>query len=279
MTIKHTLKRISIKEIRKSKGGKVMRIREWVKDQKNKDALISILLSAGLALVAIIISCFLGTPWKGWDNIRIIICTLLASLVAVLLASICWDIIIKNRFAEQLFNLAGISESMKKSGIEEINMDFGNIAWATELNGARNIEAVFTYSTRWGSNNTKVFKELIQSGCQIDLFLPDPENKRVIESLDQRFCQTDSKEKIKAAIEYYLDLGFTVFLYDGCFQNSYYKTEKTAIMSVFNHKKSQGRVHEVVPYFKVNTKGELYKYISSEIDSIRKYSKQFIRGV
>lgn len=255
-----------------------MKINKWVANQKNKNAIISILVSSLLAVIAIAISCFFGTPWRECDNFRIIICTLLASVAAVLFANIFWDVLIKNRFAEQLFLLAEISENIKKSGIEEINMDFGNIGWNTELDGAMKLEAAFTYSTRWGKNNTKLFKSLLDSGCQIDLFLPDPENVKIIESLNQRFHQTDTKKKIEEAIEYYLDLKFNVFLYDGCFQNSYYKTEKMAIMSGFNHKTSQGKVHEGVPYFKVNAKGELYKYVSAEIESIRKNSKQYIKG-
>ena len=231
-------------------------------------------------------SFFLNKPWTNLDNIRVMICTLLVSISTLLFFNVIWEIIAKKSFAEQLVTLVNISENIVKSGIETTYVNFKSIIWDEELQNAKSIKAVFTYSTRWGSsgNNKDIFKKLKDDGCSLEIFLPNPDIEDSIKTLDIRFhspsaeTQIDTSKEIRSAIQFYYDLGFDVYLYDGVFQSSYYLIDKFAFMSFFNHKKPKGTVTYGVPAIKAVAGGEFYSYISDEIEAIKAASKKFRRG-
>ena len=61
-----------------------------------------------------------------------------------------------------------------------------------------------------------------------------------------------------------MDLGATVYLYSGTLQASYYKMDKDCIMSFFTHTKEKG----TVPALRAAKNGNMYNYISKDLDSL-----------
>jgi len=203
------------------------------------------------------------------DSWRIFTITISSTVATVILANVLWEVIAKDNFAKSILEQVKISENIAQSGIDSVYMDFRDIDWSKELRNTKTFTAAFIYAYSWRSNNDiylKKFASKTSRSKKMNIIVPNPEIPAIMSDLDRRFNfeNGDTKKKVEDCIKYFFDLGATVYLYNGTLQASYYKMDKECIMSFFAHTKEKG----IVPALKATKNGNMYKYISTDLDSL-----------
>lgn len=209
------------------------------------------------------------------DSWRIFGLTLSSTIATVILANVLWEVIAKENFAKSILEQVRISENIAQSGIDSVYVDFRDIDWGKEFRNTKTFTAVFIYAYSWRSNNDAHIKKFASKSSRrkkMTIIVPDPENIEIMSDLDRRFNfeRGATKKKVEDCIKYFFDLGATVYLYGGTLQASYYKMDNECIMSFFTHTKEKG----TVPALKAAKDGNMYKYISKDIDALIGQSDQ-----
>lgn len=208
--------------------------------------------------------------------IKNIVSSIISTIATVLLAGVLWEIIAKKHFTTYLLDQVKISENIAKSGIDTVYVDFKDINWNKEFKDTRSFTAVFVYAYSWRSSNERAIKEYVKkSKHTMTVIVPDPRNNDAMSDLDRRFNfeNGETKKRVEDCIKFYCDLNSPdvhVHVYKGTLQSSYYLMDKTGIMSFFSHSKEKGSV----PAIRAIKGGEMYEYISNDIESLLRWSDE-----
>lgn len=237
--------------------------------------LVYIILSILIVILLSVLSYFIS-PYTNTNNFFIDISYIfINSLISILLVGLLWQLVEKKIFAQELFNLAKISNNLKESGISFYYDSFLDISWDDKLNESKQFKIFFTYGLTFIEHNRIKIEKAIKNGLEVDVFYPNFKSKEIINELSLRFNKQDDPTwltgKINESILLLKDLGANVYLFDGNITNSYYLFDNIAYISFFNHnikKKS-------VPCFEAKKDGKLFKFITEEIKSIESRSKTF----
>ena len=232
----------------------------------------TILISLALFLGFMAIN-FFGLNKISNDAIRLFSLTLSSTVATVILANVLWEVIAKENFAKSLLNQVKISENIAKSGIDTVYMDFRDIDWRTEFENTKGFTAAFVYAYSWRSNNDAVIRAFAAKSSRrkkMKIIVPDPENNAIMSDLDRRFNfeKGETRKRVEDCIEYYYKLGAAVYIFEGTLQSSYYLMDHVGIMSFFTHSKEKG----AVPAIKASQKGNMYKYISGDLQAMQRRS-------
>lgn len=236
----------------------------------------TILISLGCFVIIMILN-FCAVDKISNDALRIFLLTLLSTIATVILANVLWEVIAKDNFAKSILEQVKISENIAQSGIDTVYVDFRTIDWCKEFENTKAFTAAFVYAYSWRSSNDVYIKKFVSkpSRCKkMNIIVPDPENTAIMADFDRRFNfeSGDTKKKVEDCIKYFVDLGATVYLYSGTLQASYYKMDKDCIMSFFTHTKEKG----TVPALRAAKNGNMYNYISKDLDSLISQSSRVI---
>jgi len=218
----------------------------------------------------ILVNKFWVTPCLWKDQVILLLGAIETSAILVSI----WEFIAKKSFAREILSLAKISSNVEKAGIIGVYNDFQDIEWENILNNTKSFQVAVTYANTWRESNRKVLKKFVYDKKSIAVYLPDYTDEAILAVLALRFNMTNEKirEKIKeSCYSFKNEIGATVYIYHGCFMNSYYLSDNTGIMSFFNHAKEKS----TVPALEVNNRGELYSYILSEFEFIKKGSSEW----
>lgn len=235
------------------------------------------ILTSGVCFIIIMALNFFVFDKIPNDSWRIFILTLFSTIATVILANVLWEVIAKENFAKTILEQVRISENIARSGIDSVYVDFKEIDWGKEFRNTKTFTAAFTYAYSWRSNNESYIKKFVAKASRrnkMNIIVPDPENSEIMSDLDRRFNFENgaTKKKVEDCIKFFVDLGATVYLYNGTLQASYYKMDKECIMSFFTHTKEKG----TVPTLKAAKNGNMYNYISTELDSLINHSSRVI---
>lgn len=201
--------------------------------------------------------------------------TILAFIGAVqttALAVAMWEFIAKKAFAKEILKLANISANVANTGIASVYDNYLDMDWNSIFGRTKTLTIAVSYANTWRENNRVKLKALATVPDAVKVFLPNYKSEAILSELAVRFnMRPDAvKTKISESSDSFRELGATVYLYNSCFQTSYYLADNEAIMAVFNHKKEKS----VVPTFHVTRQGSLYKFIEEELESIRANSQE-----
>jgi len=228
-----------------------------------------------IALVVIIVLFFaivvIDSCWTSESIWKAPILALIGAIQTTALAIAIWDFVAKKEFAQEILNLARISNNVTESGITYIYCDFLTINWSKILEPTNKLIIAVSYANTWREANRIKLAQIASSKDALTVYLPDYNNNDVLTELSRRFNITidDVYDKIKESSMAFRELGATVFLYNGSFQTSFYLADNEAIMAVFKHKKQKA----TVPAIRVNKSGGLYSFIESELEAIKNNSK------
>ena len=240
-----------------------------------------ILLAISVGLVCLVVNALpcLSNPWKQWDNWRIVINTVLATIATVSFAGVAWEAIAKYTFSRDVVDLAGISENIRNSGVIAIETKFSDLNWKELLDGKQSFVAVISYSTKWAQNNEDLIKRISQIRIEqpqgkngVVVVLPDPTNKELMASLKYRFTGVaDLEKRILQAEAYFHSLGAEVEFQNKAITDSFYIIDNSlAIMATFTHQPASGGHTKTVPAIISRAPGFLFDYINEEVEAIRK---------
>lgn len=240
----------------------------------DKTNIVTTLLSIIIFLILLIIVVFI-LPYIPLEGLRIFLETLLSTVATVFLANGVWELIAKKRFSESLFEKVKMSENIVKSGIDSVYIDFHSINWREEFEKTDSFTAVFVYAYSWrqhNDNTIRAFAKKRKHRQRLRIIVPDPDNVEVMSEFDRRFRYSNgvTKQKVEKCIQYYYDLGASVFLFSGSLQASYYLMDKSGIMSFFSHSAVKGSV----PAIRANKNGNMYNYLRKEVDAILSQSRK-----
>ena len=229
--------------------------------------------------------CFIAVEWGvpliNNEGIKSFLGSLISTVAAAFLVNVLWELFAKKGFAEIVYQIAQISQNIEKSGIDYVEMDFSCIDWKHELHNTQNFIAVFTYARTWRNSNSVALKEYVEkinkkrgnrANGSFTIIMPDYENEKIMEEFDRRFQYESGKTKrlIQESIKEYISLGAKVFLFNGSLHAGYYLLDNVAFMSFFNHTKEKS----TVPFIRTESKGTFYNYICTEVENIKKNSRQ-----
>ena len=186
-----------------------------------------------------------------------------------------WDFIAKKSFAKEIIDLANISTNIKNSGIIHIYNDFNDVDWKLILENTKSLQIAVIYAKTWRESNRKRLSSFVSDNRELIVYMPDYNDQNILIELASRF--KTSTDKVKSGIQesynsFKNEIGAKVYLYRGSFQCSYYICDNNGIMSFFNHKLEKS----TVPAILMNNQGELYKYITSEINAIAENSYDWV---
>lgn len=232
----------------------------------------TIIACIALSLLLFLINYF-GIEHIVNDSVRILLSTMVSTIITVLLANVAWEVIAKKNFAQSLLNMVKLSENIANSGIDSVYVDFRNINWTEELSKTSSFVAAFTYAYSWRSANQVAIEKFAQKKKKREkmfIIMPDPERPNITADLDRRFGYEagETKKRIEDAIQYYKKIGVTVYVYSGTLQASYYKMDNSAVMSFFTHSKEK----TTVPAIQAAKGGHLYDYIRKDLDEMMRQS-------
>ena len=225
-------------------------------------------------IITVILIFILYNPWKNNDSLRIVLLTVVSTIMSLVLAFALWEFVGKTSFAENVIALAAISKNIAESGLDYIYEDFKATNWKELIDNCKNEFVVaFTYGRTWREYNRETLESYIQRGGKMEFYLPDFRNDELMNVLDVRFKYEKGKTKtyIQESITELKTMGAAVFLYNGIFQASYYILDDIALLSVYNHNQKKG----YVPAFRISREGSLRQYVNSEIEAIRSSSVEY----
>lgn len=228
-----------------------------------------------IALIVIIVLFFtiliIDNWWTSESVWKAPILALISAIQTTALAVVIWDFVAKKEFAQEILDLAHISNNITESGITYTYNDFLTINWNEILEPTNKLIIAVSYAYTWRESNRIKLAQIASSKDALTVYLPDYNNNDVLIELSRRFNKTinDVCNKIKESSMAFRELGATVFLYNGSFQTSFYLADNEAIMAVFKHKKQKS----TVPAIRVNKSGDLYSFIESELEAIKSNSK------
>lgn len=238
-------------------------------------------VSLGIALLIVIFSfiaiLIIDIKWvpdsdgytSAWKSTII---AFIAAVQTTALAVAIWEFIAKKAFAKDMLKLAKISSNVASTGIEYVYENYLDIDWNDIFSRTQSLTIAVSYATTWREHNRVRLEALGKMPDALKVFLPNYNDVAILSELSRRFGMSpDSvKTKINESSDSFKALGATVYLYNGCFQTSYYIADNEAVMAFFNHKKEKS----TVPAFHVMRQGSIYKFIKDEIVSISANSER-----
>lgn len=241
----------------------------------------TLLKSAEWIIVALV--CFIITLFLDDKKLSNIWCksfeSLLLTLIPVFLVSGAWEGLTKRSFANEVLNMAGISDNLIKSGIIHYYENFSDIEWKKEFKNVKKVKIFFSYGYSWRNNNRAVLQELIKQGGELTVILPNYENKDICDELDRSFKYgkfsdalqiSSTKDKIIESKIFFEKIGAKVLLYDNTIRSTYYLYDDKCIFAPFKH----GTEKLSVPAFKGIKGGTFYEFCNREINSIINLSSE-----
>lgn len=251
-----------------------------LESQKSEFSFNALAICLVIIIVLIVALILLGTPWPHYDNARIVLVSVVGTIMSLVIAFCLWDVTFKKRFAQDVLDIAQISSNHIDSGIEYVYEKFtqiNNADWKDLIQGTtKEITLVFTYARSWRKGCQDYLRAFVDSGGMLNVYLPNytRSDQLIIRALANRFScsETDIKNKISEAHVEYTKIGAKVKLYNDSFQNSYYLFDNVAIMSWFNHDIEEPGY---VPAIRVSKRGTLYKFISEDIAAIDRFSEEY----
>lgn len=244
------------------------RVNESLGEVKLKEIWVPILL----IFILIILEIVLFLIFKNDEIVLYIIIPIISTLITTSFIYILWDIIGRKKFLNNIFNLFDISDNLTESGIEYYYSTFEDIDWIKILEQSKHIEIFFTY----GNNFIKKTNELITSKSkakklEIDVYFPNFNDSVILKELNKRFEITEdtdvTKQKILDSMKFFRDIEANVHIYKKNITSSYYIIDdEIGIISFFAHKNDK---YANVPAIQTRKEGQLFKFIRTEIDSIK----------
>ena len=229
-----------------------------------------IIMTISLAAIFFIESYWTADLTGGINTWRSLILTFTQAILITALAVAVWDFIAKKEFAIEILNLAKLSNNIESSGVKHKYEDFVNVEWEGILSHTNNLKMAVSYGTTWRRTYREHLKKIGKTKSSLHVFLPNYKNKVVLAELSNRFKKKpkDLAKIIGEAYEEFKEYGAVVYLYDGCFQSSFFITDQEAVISFYNH---QG-TYTSVPAIVVNKNGSIFRFIENELNGIERNS-------
>ncbi len=226
---------------------------------------------------------------------KLVISHVSALLVATVPLALLWEKLTRRVFLaeirSQLSRIVGIREtqgSIDSAGLTglELIADFqGAINWGSYFRGAREIDIFFSYGRTWRRSVAAHIKDVAADSDfrTLRLFLPDPEDRDVMDVLARRFSaggqpvagEELAKRVIEAAGEFerlFADVRpkLKIFFHRVPLMYSAYRFDNRAVFALFRHRPER---ELPIPVLYVSREGSLFSFLLEELEAVAKISR------
>ena len=268
------------------------------KIQKENTTLRTILASIIIALIGIAIM-YIG---YNMDSKNIIARQIFINIGSVLIVSIAlaflWNLAVrrsfikemqeewitsaKNSFFQDLNKEFKINEQVRKSGIIGFSRNFHDcVNWEDHFNNAVSCELFFSYAENWRHSHQTAIMEMAQrQNVAIKIYLPNPDNTKIMEELARRYSNPVDKikQKITEAVEEYAlwfkgkNAKMSIYFVDVSPLFTFYRFDSTVIIPFHKHAPGRGSVPVII----ANKNGDMYDFILTEADYMKNSASKTI---
>ena len=192
---------------------------------------------------------------------------------------ILWELVSKRSFAREVLENTKFANDIERSGVTRIGTNYLRDAdWDVLFRQATKLDIFLAYGQTWRNNNHDNLRSLAaRKKSRIRVYLPDPDDVGTVRNLAERFSLTEFQmiDRITQARKDFEALskpgGADVFVYyrigDSLF--SAYRFDRTAIVTLYAHRRERGGVPTIV----CSEPGSLYDFVREDIDAIQKQSR------
>jgi hypothetical protein len=239
------------------------------------------LLIAVVGLSLVLIGCALlylssldrhivSLPWR----------TLLANVGSLFLVTgtvtVAWELAGKRAFADEIRAVFAVSKSFAIAGVRKYATAFqsSEIDWDALFYRTRFVDLLFMGNSSWRRSQFLHLEALLQrDGSRLMIILPDPMNEVVIASAKARLggADADPKKYFQKTCEYFRNLSnkfpsahIEIWFIPQLPSFSVFRFDDSAVVALYSHRRAQVGV----PTFICDKGGDLFKYATSEIDSV-----------
>lgn len=240
-------------------------------ENTNLRAIIISSLVAVLGGICLYFSNLLISPWD-------VFVSEIGSLFIVSFAvGIIWELALKRSFSAEVISKVGLTEEIEQTGLIGISAQWhGRIDWEECFKGSKSITIFFIYGRTWRNTNREFIKNFSRrKDTELKVILPDYKNKELMSELSRSIqYTTDELERlIKDAIKDFTKLASKRMKEEGkisiWLSNVFpvyccYLFDSHGIFTLYSLTKEKVEV----PTFQVKSGGQLYKFLSIDIDTI-----------
>lgn len=129
--------------------------------------------------------------WKGWELWRTVVRELGAMLFTTVAVALLWELFGKRALVDEVFEIAGISEPLKDSGIVHVTPNFyKDLEWKAYFEASSKLDILLDpeWST-WFTNNQEFLEAFLnKQNAKMRVLLPKPRDEG--KWLKERFAKT-----------------------------------------------------------------------------------------
>jgi hypothetical protein len=200
-------------------------------------------------------------------------------MVATGLLAVAWDLIGRRALADEVLAKATLSTDVVQAGIVRVtNQYLTEVEWTSLFQDVNKLDIVVAYGATWRNSNRASLQQVARrSDARIRVFLPDPDDRRTVETLADRFSMQPAEliTKINEAIRDFRSLeipqGATIEVRLGAGDAlfSCYRFDSSAVLTLYSY----GRERRTqVPTFVIRG-GELFDFVYNELTAIAAQSR------
>jgi hypothetical protein len=202
-----------------------------------------------------------------------------ALLVISVALGLIWELAGRRSFAREVLETFNISADVDKAGIRHIGTRWlQDPDWIELFNNARELEIFVAYGSTWRNAHLGQLQDIAKlNGRRINVYLADPTNESLIETLAKRFEQTtsDLRQRVIDTKDDFENLRVSggaeiqVFYFRGDRVFSFYRFDNQYVMTLYRHAKGRSAM---VPTLVCNKGGTFYDFLESELAAIKENS-------
>lgn len=198
-------------------------------------------------------------------------------MISAVTLSLIWDHFQKRDFTEEILSTQKLVLEIEETGLIGVsNKWHGEVDWKDLLKSARDLDIFFIYGRTWlTSNREAIVNFTAQDDAKINIILPDPEHRIVMQHLAHRMGLTSKelKKRIKETTDDFAKIFSTINPRNRCAiwyapvspVYSYYRIDGEIIVTFYKNAFTKA---DNVPTLSVKRGGGLYSFFKSDVDEL-----------
>jgi len=227
----------------------------------------------GIVIVNVLLQILMAADWQPFDFSRVTLIALLNAILTGMIGFGLWEVFAKRTFAEEILEVANISQNLRDSGILYCYSNFKEIEWREILNHSKEIKVFVSYAKTWREQYSDAIDTFINNSGKMTVYLPDYRNEALMKQYDERFSYPHgrTKEYVLESARVFSEKSCAVKLYNGVMFNSYYIIDDCCLIALSKNKKEK----TIVPTIKFIKDGFFGGFIDREFASIEQQSTDY----
>lgn len=194
---------------------------------------------------------------------------------------IAWETLGKKSFYREVVGVAGLATEASLVGLKSVGVDFQNEpAWDELFACCHSLCVAFTYGRTWRNSHYEQLLQMVKDPKRdVEIFLPDPNNAKVVASVCLRMAKTDEevRSRINDAVGAFTSLkdqahdgNVKVYFLPRDLQYSLYKFDETIVVA-FGKNRTDRTAQ--IPFLVCTSDGALFDFFNEDLQALRMESQ------